>query len=553
MAPVHADGFAGPYLAARHADYVGDFSANVEYGIRALARDPENLDLMEGLLVAEIGLGKFKEAVPVARRLQGLAADNQIAGLVLLADAIVAEDWASILAALDKGTTIGGTLDIVIRGWAEVGLGNVAEGLETFASLEKLRNPGQFASYHSGLARALTGDFDGAAKIFSGEAGEVLPLNRDGVLIYAQILSELERNPAAVDLIDKAFPGGGDKEIQLLRSELAAGKPIAFTAISSPRDGLADVFLSVAQSLANDLEPNVVLLYSRTAEFLKPDLYQATLLSATLLEMMERYELAVPAYAQIPQSDRLFLTAALSRAEALRRWGQTDEAVEVMQELAQAHPNAPKVHNILGDTLRFLSRCEEAIPAYDRAIQIHEEANSSEWVLYFARGICHEQLDQWPPAEADFRKALVLNPDQPSVLNYLGYSFVEQRQNFDEALDMIERAVAARPADGYITDSLGWVYYRLGRYEEAVVQMERAVELIPVDPVINDHLGDVYWAVGRRLEAEFQWNRALSFITDDTDPDELDPERIRRKLEVGLDVVLEEEGAEPLIRSNEDG
>ncbi len=167
-------------------------------------------------------------------------------------------------------------------------------------------------------------------------------------------------------------------------------------------------------------------------------------------------------------------------------------------------------------------------------------------------GLSHERTDEWSDAEADFRKALELRPDQPQVLNYLGYSFVEMRINLDEALDMIERAVAAEPDSGYITDSLGWVLYRLGRYEEAVVHMERAVELMPVDPVINDHLGDVYWAVGREREAEFQWHRALSFI-DPEETTEADPDRIRRKLEVGLDAVLEEEGAPPLQVANDEG
>ena len=139
------------------------------------------------------------------------------------------------------------------------------------------------------------------------------------------------------------------------------------------------------------------------------------------------------------------------------------------------------------------------------------------------------------------------------MLNYLGYSFLEMNENLDEALDLIERAVDQRPDSGYIVDSLGWGLYRVGRYAEAVGHMERAVELLPVDPIVNDHLGDVYWAVGRSREAEFQWHRALSFITEDTDPNDVDPERIRRKLEVGLDVVLEEEGAPPLTVANEDG
>ena len=189
---------------------------------------------------------------------------------------------------------------------------------------------------------------------------------------------------------------------------------------------------------------------------------------------------------------------------------------------------------------------EAAIASYDQALALTPETARARWVLFYARAIAKERSGDWEGSEADFRAALELNPEQPQVLNYLGYSLVEQQRNLDEALDMIERAVAASPDSGYIVDSLGWVFYRLDRYEEAVEQMERAVELEPVDPVVNDHLGDVYWAVGRKREAEFQWRRALSFV-DLTDADsEADPERMRRKLEVGLDAVLAEEGAAPL-------
>ena len=178
------------------------------------------------------------------------------------------------------------------------------------------------------------------------------------------------------------------------------------------------------------------------------------------------------------------------------------------------------------------------------------DPSDGKWFTLYARGITNERLGDWPAAEADFRAALELNPDQPQVLNYLGYSLVEKRIKLDEALGMIERAVEARPDSGYIVDSLGWVLYRLGRFDEAVDPMERAAALMPVDPIVNDHLGDVYWKVGRKTEARFQWHRALSFIDEDSAP-EADPDRIRQKLDVGLDAVLEAEGNDPVQVAND--
>ena len=283
------------------------------------------------------------------------------------------------------------------------------------------------------------------------------------------------------------------------------------------------------------------MLFSRVAGHLRPDHTDTILLSATLLESMERLELAAATYAKVPRDDPSFHAAELGRAEALRKLDRLDTAEEVLTQLARTYGSLPIVHVSLGDLMRQMERFDDAVRAYDRALALYDAPDANQWFIDYARAIAYERQDSWPEAEADFRMALELNPDQPQVLNYLGYSLVEQRVKLDEALDMIERAVAARPDSGYIVDSLGWVLYRLGRYEEAIIHMERAAELMPVDPIVNDHLGDVLWAVGRTREARFQWTRALSF-----DPEEEDATRIRRKLEVGLDVVLEEEGAKPL-------
>ena len=221
-----------------------------------------------------------------------------------------------------------------------------------------------------------------------------------------------------------------------------------------------------------------------------------------------------------------------------------------MEQLARTHGDLPIVHNTLGDVFRQQQDYMRAAEAYDKALSMMSDPSDGKWFTFYARGITNERLGDWPAAEADFRAALELNPDQPQVLNYLGYSLVEKRIKLEEALGMIERAVEARPDSGYIVDSLGWVLYRLGRFEAAVDPMERAAALLPVDPIVNDHLGDVYWKVGRKTEARFQWHRALSFIDEDSAP-EADPDRIRQKLDVGLDAVLEAEGNDPVQVAND--
>ncbi|CAN0589423.1 unnamed protein product, partial [Ectocarpus sp. 12 AP-2014] len=340
---------------------------------------------------------------------------------------------------------------------------------------------------------------------------------------------------------------------EAIKAQLDAGETIPFDTVKNATEGVAEVYYSIATALRGEAQDPYTLIYTRMAAALRADHVDSLLLSAELLENLERYDLATEVYDSVPRDNPSYHAAELGRAEALRRSGREDAAIEVLKQLAKTHGDLPLVHVTLGDALRGMDRFAESIKPYNAAVNLIETPSEQHWIIFFARAIAHERSDMWPEAESDFRKALELRPEQPQVLNYLGYSFLEMQTNYDEALDMIERAVALRPDSGYIIDSLGWGLYRLGRYDEAVGHMEKAVERQPIDPIINDHLGDVYWAVGRKREAEFQWHRALSFITDETDTDDVNPDRIRRKLEVGLDVVLEEEGAEPLKVANDDG
>ncbi len=552
MTPAVADENAGAYLAGRQAAVLNDYDAAAEYFTRALVRDPSNVRLMEDALAAYLGLGDFGRAAPIAIRIIQSTPSSQLANLVLLVRDARNEDWEDLLENLDAGQSVGPLFDGLVRAWALIGAGRMSDAVAAFDTVAESGGVEAFGLYHKALALASVGDFEGAAELFSGAAGPQLRLTRRGVVAYSEVLSQLDRGADAVEMIDQAYGGDLDPTLAELRRQLEAGAPVPFTGITSPVEGVAEVAYSIAGALNGEAADAYTLVYARAAEYLDPDQVDAILLVASLLDDLGQYELATAAFDRVPREDPSFHAAELGRAEALRRSGNVDRAIEVLKQLSETHPDLAVVHTTLGDVLRRDERFAEAEAAYDDAIALFGGDEEGQWVVYFARGIAHERTDDWEAAEADFRKALELRPEQPQVLNYLGYSFVEMETNLDEALDMIERAVAAQPDSGYITDSLGWVLYRLGRYDEALIHMERAVELLPVDPVVNDHLGDVYWAVGRTREAEFQWHRALSF-TEDADSTDADPDRIRRKLEVGLDVVLEEEGAPPLRVADDNG
>jgi tetratricopeptide (TPR) repeat protein len=539
-APLRAEDVdAGAYLAARVAGSQNDFRAASGWYGRAILADSGNPRLLEGAILAELGNGDFDLAIQAAQTLKSLGGPpSQLAGFALLADEAQREDYAAILAAAAEGRDLGQLVDALVQAWAKVGEGKMSEALEAFDALIQTKGLEGFGYYHKALALASVGDFEGADEILSGRAAGPIFVMRRGVFAHAQILSQLERNADALELLDRSFGTDTDPIVDAVRRRLQAGEPLPFDTVRTARDGIAEVFFTVGAALSNESDPVLPLLHLRVASYLRPDLRDATLFSGDLLESLGQHQLAAETYASFPPEEPYFVAAEIGRANALRSQGKADAAIEALQVLARSHPDILPVHFALGDILRGEERFDEAEVAYTAAIELVPEIGEQDWVLFFYRGICHEQSKDWAAAEADFRRALDLNPNQPQVLNYLGYGLVDRGEKLDEALGLIQRAVAADPDKGYIIDSLAWALFRLGRYEEALEPMERASLLEPVDPIVTDHLGDVYWMVGRKLEARFQWRRALSF-----EPTEKDATRIRRKLEVGLDVVMQEEAA----------
>ena len=542
-----AEAASGAYLAGRHAAVRSDFRMAARFYAEALREDPQNVELMESAALSYLSLGQIEKALPLAKALDEEGQRSQIAHMLLIAGWAKDGDYRTLLDSDPDQSGIGPWVEGLVRAWAHMGAGDMTAALAQFDALSAEAGMQGFVNYHRALALASVGDFEGAEAIFEDDLAGSVAQTRRGILVRAEVLGQLGRYEDALDLLELNFGESTDPELEELVAALEAEKPFPYSQVPDVTAGIAEIFYTFASVLRSEAAGDYyVLLYSRIARYLRPDHIDALLLTADLLENLEQYGLAIREYKEVPSDDPAYHVAELGRADALRRLGEEEEAIEVLEQLTRTHGDLAVVHSTLGDMLRAKEEYTAAIDAYDRALAATGEGLRTRWLLFYSRGIAYERLGDLAAAEKDFRSALEINPEQPQVLNYLGYSLVEQQRNLDEALDMIERAVAASPDSGYIVDSLGWVLYRLGRYDEAVEQMERAVELVPIDPVVNDHLGDVYWAVGREREAQFQWRRALSFIDDEGSDTEADPERIRRKLDLGLDAVLAEEGAPPL-------
>ncbi|MCC6007753.1 MAG: tetratricopeptide repeat protein [Rhodobacteraceae bacterium] len=538
-APGSAAPDAGAFLAARQAFVDRDHSAAARYFDIALRETPDQPELLENALMTFISVGDMTAALPIAARLSGADPGNGLSAIVMMADHVARGDFAGAERYFAEGARFSPLLDGLMRGWIQLGLGRMSEASDMFDAMTDNPTVELFGQYHKALALAAVGFFEGADALLTGEEGRSLRLTRGAHVAHAQIMVQLEQRDRAVAMLDDLLAGNGDPEMIDLRARILQGDAVDYSYVTRAEEGAAEVFLTIASALSSEGDDRFGLLYARLAQHLRPGDTEILMLVAAILESQRQYALAIEAYVQVADNHPAHHQAVSGQAQALYELGHEQEAVALLADLAARVPDVMAVHLALGDLHRRMSDFEAAARAYSAAVALIEEPEPRHWFVYYVRGMSLERTGRWDEAEADFRLALELNPDQPYVLNYLGYSLVEQRRNLEEAEAMIRTAVAARPDDGYIVDSLGWVLYRLGRHEEAVEHMERAVELRPEDAVINDHLGDVYWKVGRKREARFQWSRALAFGP----ADDLDMDRVRRKLEVGLDQVLREEAA----------
>ncbi|MDH5749748.1 MAG: tetratricopeptide repeat protein, partial [Rhodospirillales bacterium] len=368
---------------------------------------------------------------------------------------------------------------------------------------------------HSALINELAGRPDAAEK-FYGELEKVdggLSLRLAGLLggfyerrgnrekareIYERYLKE---NPSSVLLMP------------VLANLKKGGKPPP-KSVKSVQEGIAEGMFDLASSLRQQNGSETALIFGQMALYLKPDFPENQALVANMLEQSNRYQRANDVYRSINRTSPISWSARLRLAGNLDRMGREEEAIAYLKAMADEDKKSPDPLIDLGDVLRGKERYEEAVKIYDQAFARISSLQSRHWSLLYARGIALERSKKWNRAEKDFLKALEFEPEQPYVLNYLGYSWVEKGLNLDRAQAMIRKAVELRPNDGYIVDSLGWILYQREDFEGAVKQLERAVELRAEDPIINDHLGDAFWKVGRKQEARFQWRRALSYEPD---------------------------------------
>ena len=530
---------SGAYLAGRQAISDHNFVTASEFQTKSVSVDPSNAKLLEGLMISFIAQGSVHKAISIAEVYKDNGNQSQISQMILSASLIKDGRTEAFLSFIKDASKITPILKDLLSAWVLMGLNDDVNANRIFDKTAKVQGMGQFVNFHRAMSQLAAGKFEQALKTFNLIHSDKENPTRRSVISHTKILLSQSKFKEAQSLLEKWFGPTFDPEIEELFLNATNEKVYPKTSFSNINIAVADVFHSIANLIRKEADPTFTLIYSRLAEYLDANHIDSILMTADLLVELEQYNLAIKEHEKLSNSQPQYFASELGRAEALRSSGKEEAAVEVLAALTRQFPNSPNGFSILGNHYRRLEAYDRAEVAYKEAIKLYQAKGEAGWFLYYVRGITRERLNLWGLAEKDFRKALSLNPTQPQVLNYLGYSLIEKNTKLDEALDMIERAVKESPDSGYIVDSLGWGYYKLGEYEKAVPNLEKAAELMPIDPIVNDHLGDVYWMVGRKTEAEFQWRRALSF-----DPEEEEIQRIKKKLKVGLTQVLIDESKE---------
>ncbi len=516
------------YLSARFAAQQHDMPDAARYYAQSLKSDPNNPELLSLAFFYSTNSGDFDAAASYAQRVVAITPDDRSARLALAVVALKHKDYAEArkqLAASGKGPL---TIFVVslFDAWAAAAQNDGATVAADMKALTALSGTEAVASFHA----ALIAEF----------------MNQDAGMLYAKALLLNPGSPRVVEaygryLERKGVTAQATKLYQGISNSTALA-PLATAGLArlakgekpdpmvhSAEEGVAEGLLNIASTITDAQDADVSILYLRMVLYLRPDMALASILLADRYEALQKYDEAVAIYSKVDKNSPYYRMAAVQAARDQGRLEHNDLAIAQLKALAQGMPKDGEVWLALGDAYRDANKFDDAVDAYNHAEEALGTPARKDWSLFYARAMAEDKAGHWDKAEADVNTGLKLSPDQPELLNYLAYSWVDQGRRIQDALSMLEKARSLRPYDGYIVDSVGWAYYRLGRYDDAAQTLEAAVLLVPGDPTINDHLGDALWKAGRKMEARYQWDQALAFSPEDNEKASLE-----QKLKSGL-------------------
>jgi len=507
----------GEYLTGRHALFNHQYDVAADNYLEAIKQDPENIELMQFSLSVFIAAGRFEDAFFVNEKLKEMDAQNEVSNILDFFNKTKNKSYIEALIDIDElsSTGIMNLIKPFFRAWIDAAEGSTSEIDAVVNSFEEENNFNFFNFFQAGLIYEYLEDFEKAESFYAQALNERGLLNLRAVEAYGKILKKNGKTEKAISILEDYIDQAPANE-QLKATLIEVRNDEQFEPfVSSLDEGFAEIFYTVSTILMQDNVKSIATNFLQYAAFFKPEFPLVHFLQAQIFESDQYYRGAQNEFDKIKTDSPLYFQSKLQRAWLYNDMDRPEETIAALLKLEKEYPDNREVLNSIAEFYRMNERFAEAIPAYSKVIDNIEEENVRDWIIYYTRGIVFDQEKRWAEAEMDFKKALEIRPEQPMVLNYLAYSWVDRGLNYVEAKKMLIRAVELRPNDGYIVDSLGWALYKIGDYEEAVPVLERAAQIETQDWAINDHLGDAYWTVGRKNEARFQWRHALSLSPDE--------------------------------------
>lgn len=532
------ESISGDYLSGRFAKNAGNLEEASKHYKNALVKDPGNYTILHETYELMLLSGETEKAVSLVKNFPEESGSSPLPVMLLVLDAAYNKDFRKMVDILtpvyDKKKEKTNEFTIIVAPsllmWAKIGLGKYDEAMEIIAGMESMHTA-QFLTYQEAMLNSVMALDDKKYEIIAES-------NFDGLLITRQpyrIISKavdfyktIGKEEKATKVLDD-FIKKNPSFKSYMSDRVSAQK---YNKKDLIRKNIAEVLLDIGDLLYNNDKFDNAVLYLRMADYLDSDSNYIKVMLATVLEKREQYEEAIEVYNSVHENSIFYWKSKINAAIAHDRKGDTERAKNMLLELSEQRPQDYEALLNLADFLVSKKQFNEAKDSYTKVLEIKKDSSEADWAIYYARGICYERLDNWEKAEEDFFNALDISPNQPDVLNYLGYGWLTMDKNLEKAEEMLKTAVILRPSDAYIMDSYGWALYKLGRYNDAVKFLEKANLMVPYDPTTNDHLGDIYWRTGRKTEAKYQWERALGFK-----PEPAEVEYIKSKLENGLPPV----------------
>jgi len=506
-APV-SDTLSGNYLAGRFAQRQQDWEAAQGYMNEVTKFDRDNSLLQQRAFLLSMGAMQYDRARELARKIIADPDNLELAAIYLACDALSRNDYKGALGFIarlpDDG--FGEYTKPLLSAWAHVGKGDAKAALALLK--EKAEDSDPTFNVHAALIAELSGDTKAAEKHYRAAMANGLTLHT--AVLSANFFQRLEKPEIAKAIYDnlgKLYP---------FSPFMAAVKPAAETPVNikRPADGAAVALFDLATLLYERRAYDSAQIYGAMVLLLAPKAPFAMMMMGDIAALHENFRKAVDDYQTVGRKDPLYWLSRSRIAEVYEISGNLPQAVSLLEDLAKDKDTHMEALVSLGDLHRRHEDYAAALKAYDGALAGVDQPGEQHWPIIYARGMSLERLNDWDRAEKDLLQALAFQPDNPMILNFIGYSWADKGIHMDKAIDYIRRAVAQRPDDGYIVDSLGWALYRAGKYKESIDWLERAVSIVPDDSTMLDHLGDAYWQAGRQVEAKYKWQRAHELSRD---------------------------------------